>query len=217
MYKHRSEDELKKMLYTVPFEVRFLGLVGDTLSLARAGWEFTMRQIQEYAYDDITLQLAMKHSACDTIAYSRVSTVRMEQLYGLRDSSRDPMATMMAIAKTGFDIQFLGSNGMVRIMPERAGVSWKSEWEPVDMRPQEYEDVSLKSFKFFKVAKPSVKDIVITSEMVPEVLDMVMKAQGSVQEEIRRRERSRQNLVDYRGMSVAPAHSVEAQIITLAG
>ncbi len=87
-----------------------------------------------------------------------------------------------------------------------------------DPRPQ-YAPAQLSSrisdFKFFKTANPGLQDIIVTPELVPELMQMVLKAQKPILDKVRANEQSRRNYEAYNGINVKPAHEVQLQIVTM--
>jgi hypothetical protein len=201
----------REILHSLPIDVVFAGFKGNTLSLARAGWDLSMRQ-QSNLWGAYEMQLVMRHDGARLYALS--SPIELE--YGrLGSCLNDPVRYAELLSQLHFSIACIAPQIEFHVMPVR-GNMFASEFKAIDPFPQERtEKISVKDFKFFKVANPSIKDIIVSPDQVPELLDMVLKAQKETISKVKARERSRENMHAYR--DVKPAHQVQAQLITLAG
>lgn len=213
------EEELQRTLINYPFKVRFAGFESDTRTLASQGWELSVRQQFDMRFGRPEMQLAM-HIGPDRggmYAISRPSNVDYHKMFwGGRMFEQ-----LREFAEIGFDIMCMSSDIFFRVpVRESVGISFKDSFMPMDANPsfRSMEEVSIKDFKFFRTANVESKDLIVDPNDVPQLLEMVLKAQSKVQKEIDKRERSRKNEEAYRSgeMFAKPAHKVEAQIITLA-
>lgn len=218
-----THQSAKELLQSLPVKVRFAGFESDTYTLARNGWELSMQQLNEAYSAGMSIRLAMKHENCDM--YAIASPLQIP--YGeVARSMFDPGFMSQFVQQMGFDIMYVGGDIRFKIFPERHGaaMTFRDSFMPIDATPQRTEEVSIRDFKFFKVANPSLQDILLLPEQVPEALNWILKAQEQAQEEIRKRKSSRENYRRYQegfmldGVgNVKPSHEVQAQIITLAG
>ncbi len=203
-------QNLDMELYSLPVKIFLAGFESTTLQLAKNGWEFSMRQGLSPYRGDYELQLVIRHSGTGLAGMS--APMRLERTWS-------DAGNMLRLLETGFHMQYLNSDVKYRMETSQIH-SFVSSFEAVDVFPQERElgEVSIHEFKFFKVASPNLKDIIVCPELVPELLDMVLKAQSPKMKEIQARERSRANTQWARENigSVKPAHQVQAQLITLA-
>lgn len=205
----------KELLYSLPIKVIFAGFQSDTLALARAGWDLSMRQGHSVCTAEYELQLALRHDGAKLYAISHQIRIPHEQLYACM-SNRENFHVF--VSNQIFHIQAVAPGIQFHCIPMTTGLGFKESFRPVDPFPQERETIDLRDFKFFKVGNPSLKEIVVDPEQVPELLELVLKAQGPTMQEIKRREQSRANTAWVRENmgSTKPAHQVQAQIITLA-
>jgi hypothetical protein len=210
----RTPNSAKELLLSLPIKVRFAGFTGDTLSLAKSGWDLSMREGHSYATADYELQLAMRHEGAKLYGITHPLRIPHEHLYSVMG---DQMAYAKFVALQEFEIQAIAPGIQFMRIPVRGESSWANGFAPIDASPQwsEAEDISRK-------ANPNLKDIVVLPEMVPDLLAKVLEAQGPAMEEIRKRERSRENMAAYReGMflggtpQLKPAHQVQLQLVTL--
>lgn len=210
-------QNLAGVLRSLPVEVRFAGFKSTTLALAQAGWDLSMQQTLDFRWGEPSLQLAMRfvdRAGAGMYAISRP----MELEYGfLREAQHaDEHRLIGMMAQMGFEIMHMGPQIKFCVQPVYSrGVSFASSFEPIDARPQ-YVEEDIRDFKFFKVAKPTVKDLIVDPRDVPELLELVLKAQKPMLDKVRRREKSRSNEEWMRnGFEAMPRHEVQAQIITL--
>lgn len=202
----------KELLHSLPVMVTFAGFKSDTLTLAKEGWDLSMRQSAEY---DFELTLAIRHERANLHGISAPLSFRREEAFR---SFSDMHLYAEFLAQACFRIVCVAPEIQFRIMPVNGPVTWAGDFSAIDPFPQERHEASIKDFKFFKVSNPTLKDIIVSPEQVPELLDLVMKAQKPTQEAIKARMRSRENTEWVRSNmhGVKPAHHVQAQIITLA-
>lgn len=224
MHTNSSERAIKHLLHSLPVEVIFAGFRGTTLSLAQAGWDLSMRQQIGYG-GEYEMQLALRHGDQQNAIYALSHPLRLRhgEIYG---AMQDNLRLAQFMASQVFDIQHVYRNiEFMRIPMQHSSRSgFLSDWQGVDARPQEMvatERIDIREFKFFKVANEAAKELIVHPDQVPELLDLILKAQAGSQKEIRAREKSRENLAEYRSGDMfdkgKPAHQVQAQIITLAG
>ncbi len=214
MLKHQSA---KEVLTSFPIKIEMAGFMSDTQTLSRSGWDFSVEQyMNHYGY---ILRLAMRHRGLGQYAiteefdatrfvYNTYGGVSMGD-YRYMDELRNMVLRVRHIAP---EIQFqrVKERGRYDLMAQR--------FEPVDMAPQmSYLTENISDFKFFRTANPELKDIIVSPDQVPELMDMILKAQKPTQDEIRERNRSRANFDKYGpNANTKPAHEVQCQIITLA-
>lgn len=223
MLTNSSEKEIRQILHSIPIEVIFAGFRGNTLALAQAGWDLSMRQVMS-PFGEYEMQLAMQWGdrASAVYALSHPVRLRASEVIG-RSRQSNHYEWSQFLAQQVFQIGHVSNGIRFQVIPVRAMSvgAFASEWEGIDARPQERNgEVDIKDFKFFKVAKQSVKDLIVSPDQVPEMLDIILKLQAKGQKEIRAREKSRENFRQYNSgemFETKPAHEVQAQIITLAG
>lgn len=211
-----TPSSVKELLYSLPVEVEFAGFVSNTLTLARSGWDLSMQQDLTGRYSDPILRLAMRHEGAKLYAISSEVHLHYAEMMGARSNA---IEYAKFLANLRFSIQYVSSEiRFFSVSVGHRGVSFSSSFQAIDPYPQERVEESISDFKFFKVSNPTIKDIIVSPEQVPELLEMVLRAQGPMVDQIRMRERSRQNTQWAREnmQDVKPAHSVQAQIITLA-
>jgi hypothetical protein len=216
-----AEQLSKEILHSLPIPVRFFGFDSDTLKLAAAGWGLSMRQMTLAHWGGMELQLAMQIGEKGSNAMYALSAPIQVEVGRLHSALANRHAYVEFLAHLGFEIQYMAPNFQFRIIPtvSRTGVNaFLNSWEPIDAIPQiRDEEINMADFKFFKVANPKLQDIIVSPEQVPELMNMVLKAQEISLKSIRAREKSRENLQRFREdmMDVKPARNVQAQIITL--
>lgn len=208
-----TQNWAKDLLYSLPIAVEFAGFRGNTLSLAKAGWDLSMRQCVGYS-GDYEMELAMRHGGANLYAISNRVCLPYGEFLSSASSQHEWAEYLTRIC---FFIHYVSTEIQFRIMPRSENSLWHKEFMAIDPFPQVRDhEVSIKDFKFFKVSNPKLQDIIVDPNQVPELLDMVLKAQMPQQELIKRNERSRQNMEAYRAdYPVKPSHVVQAQIITL--
>lgn len=212
-----AEQRAKEILHSLPIPVRFFGFEGTTLSLAASGWELSMRQFNSHFGMEMQLAMKIGREFEEMFALSAPIRVDFGDLHRMTDN-RHHYAEFLS--RLYFEIQYVAPGFKFRIMPQMGNASsFLNSWQGVDARPQvrEETEIDIRNFKFFKMANPSLKDIIVSPEQVPELMNMVLKAQEATMKEVRAREKSRENLQKFREemMDVKPAHRIQAQIITL--
>lgn len=224
---------LDKAVRSLPIRVEFAGFESDTRRLAAAGWDLSMRQMVHARADyNPSLQLAMRLETGSNalFAISRPLDLDYSRLRGVAHLSRvaatpggdrntmcysAEMEITRVMAELGFQIQCVANSIRFAVMPQRHfGVgSFSSSFEPIDAMPQVVEE-RIEDFKFFKVAKPTVKDLIVNPEDVPELLDAVLRAQKPLMDKIRSKERTRENMKWMEnGFEVRAAKEVAAQLV----
>jgi hypothetical protein len=217
-----QQQSLEKVLpYSLPIKVRFAGFQSNTLALAEAGWDLSLRQTFSPWKAGVELELAMKHAGAGLYGITNVVHVEMARIYDLLHGNTGYAALFTDV---GFEVRCIAPDIRCKIFPIQTTGSvreFANAFSPVDPRPQDREssEVSVRDFKFFKVANPTLQDIIVSPDQVPQLLEMVLKAQEPTMQGIRARERSRESekWVNEEFRSVLPAHHVQAQLITLAG
>jgi hypothetical protein len=209
---------LEGAVRSLPLKVRFLGFESDTRTLAGAGWGFAMREQHAYAYAGTEMQMALKYDFKDgghIYAWTKPLIIPYEDFERLKNGVSHE-AYLHIFSNYGFDVIHIGNSPQFRVFPiMHRGASIMNEFNPIDPMTQEVTE-TMDQLRFFKVAKPSIKDLIVDPSSVPELMDLVLKAQRPAMEEIKRREKSRLNEAWMRtGMEIKPAHEVKAQIITL--
>lgn len=209
----RTQNSVEELvLRSAPVKVVMAGFESTTLELARAGWDLSMKQIMfaNQDYGRPHLQLAMRHEGANM--YALTHPVNLD--FGVGHAWKDPMFYRQVLESLCFDVMVMHPNiGMRHIMPVRGQPSnfFGAMFDPIDAIPsREPIEENVKDFKFFKVAKQSVRDILVSPHDVPDLLELVLRAQKPTIEDIKKRERSRENLID------GPRTEVTARILTLA-
>lgn len=218
MHMQSLGEGVKSVLRSLPIKVEFAGFESNTLKLAKAGWDLSMQQEVDPRYGDYRMRLAMRFGDRNNAMYAISNSISMDWEH--KRAHVDPNYFVQLVESLGFSIQVMRPEISFRhIMAERGtGLSFAQSFMPIDAVPQREEESSIRDFKFFKIANPSVKDLIVDPSDVPELLDAVLKAQRPLLEKIKKRERSRDNELWVReGMPVKPMHTVQAQIISLAG
>lgn len=214
-------QNLERVVRSYPMAVRFAGFESDTRRLAASGWDLSMRQETRYDNPRPELQLAMRFSdtnGCHFYAISRPLGMDWQEI---SRAARVPEEQYIEMVKAlGFDIMFMGQGARFQIFPMRMsmGASFLESFQPIDSRPtmQDREE-RLEDFKFFKVAAtPKVKDLIVSPEDVPELLDAVLKAQAPLLSKIKKREQSRKNFEEMKnGFTSKPGSEVVGQILAV--
>lgn len=187
------------------------GFESTTLELARSGWDLSMKQIiLADRHHSPCLQLAMRHEQANM--YALTSPVNLD--YGVAQAWKDPMFYRQVMESICFEVMAMHPHiGIRHTIPIRGSASFSSMFEPIDPYPsREPVEENVRDFKFFKVAKETVKDILVAPASVPELLELVLKAQQPSLEAIRKRERSRENEI----FMNQPKVEVQARILSLA-
>lgn len=228
-------QSLGKILASFPIAVRFAGFESDTRRLAAAGWALSMRQEYNAAVHEPQLQLSMRFDAQGSHFYAishaiDISYGMLREAWAVNGGAyREMSATARVVAERryteilaqmGFDIMYMGNGGArFQIFPMRMAsmADWRDSFQPIDPRPQETEECGIEDFKFFKVAaSPKVKDLIVSPEDVPELLEAVLKAQKPLIEKIKGREQSRRNFEAMgNGFEVKQKHVPIAQIMAV--
>jgi hypothetical protein len=217
-------NSAKEVLSSFPIPVRFAGFQSDTLRLANAGWELSVREGRSDIWGEHQLQLAMTHRGVNQYVISHPIRIENRELYR---AVSEPGFYATYVSGLCFEIMAMAPTIQFHRVPTSFGthVSRFSDlFQPIDASPQLAEFEDMKDFRFFRTANPSVKDIIVLPEMVPDLLAKVLEAQGPMMDEIKKRERSRENLEQYRAAVAAhdlprikPAHEVQLQLVTLSG
>lgn len=211
----------KDLLYSLPIDVQFAGFRGNTLSLAKAGWDLSMKQGMDFG--QFTMQLAMRSGNRDCAIYALSNVIRLP--YGDIGNAihSTPMGYAKFLTSICFEIAYVANDIRFQVIPQMAsrGISFSSEFNAIDAMPQmRTKEESIQDFKFFKMANPESQELIITPDRVPEILDLILKAQSKDQAEIRERMKSRENLRQYKNgdmFDAKPDRNICAQLITLAG
>lgn len=216
------QQSAKVFLQNLPIKVEFAGFMSDTLRLARSGWDLSLRQQLNPRYGEPELQLAMRHGNHNHAIYALSHPLHCrDQLYQALQTGNE--RAYQSITNMVFSIMCMSNDIAIRTSSMTTyGLDYRAQFNPIDAYPQEMDmkEFNLRDFKFFKTASPDVKDLIVSPEQVPELMDVILKVQSKTREEIRRREESRANYKSYTNgemFNAKPAHSVQAQIITLAG
>lgn len=214
-----TQNSAKELLYSIPVRVSFAGFESDTLRLAQGGWDLSMNQQLDPLEGGCFLQLALRHEGAKLYGLSDKLRIKYHQMMG---ATLDRVVYAQYLSSMEFRILHVAPGIQFMVVPVQmaSGMSLRDQFLPIDaVCSERVEQQDMRSFKFFKTFTPNLKDIVVAPHLVPELLDMVMKAQGPTLEEIKARGRSRENTRWVRDQltGVKPAHEVQAQIITLAG
>lgn len=212
----------KELLYSLPIEVVFAGFKSDTYTLGRCGWDLSIMERDYPNYGCREFQLAMRHGDQKHALYCMSSPWRIENIELYRYLS-DKERYYEFFVNHRFEIMYASNDITFRTLtvPRREAQNFSSSFRAFDSQPQErWEEESIKDFKFFKTCDEQTQELIITPERVPEILDLILKAQSETQAQIKSRMKSRENLQRFRNGEVfdgKPARRVEAQLITLVG
>lgn len=208
--QHFAEDRIVNS----PMRVRMFGWESNTRELQHHGWQLSMKQdVQHHAF-----QLALHHPHLKLFALSR----NYDDFYFMRYAG-DPMYARNIQDRFIFDIVHLASRievilheGMldsIRHPLRRFGtfspVDAEPQWERMERRQ------SLEDFMLFRPINNS-RNVIVDPNDVPQLMEMILKAQSPQQEEIRQRQRSRENMAYVIDAGLLPRHDIHAQIITIA-
>lgn len=214
-----TQSSDKELLYSIPIEVEFAGFRSDTLKLALAGWDLSMQQIMDPREYGPSLRLALRHEGAKLYALSDNHRLEYGQVHAAR---RNVVEYAQFLSQMCFRISYCAPDirfASVAMRYSGSAASFGSSFNAIDPFPQERTvEESIKDFKFFKIANPSIKDIIVSPDQVPELLDLVLRTQKITLDQVRAREKSRANTEWVRGemSGTKPAHKVQMQIITLA-
>lgn len=223
MHTQSLEQNLKSLLYSLPIDVHFAGFRGDTLSLAKAGWDFSMRQGESFSRRGYELQVVLRHGTRDSALYALSAPLQIDY----QEISRlmfEPQRLGQIFRDRYFEIIHMSPEIRVQVIHAPSFMHF-DEFQAVDPFPQmrgvtEVQTFDIRDLKFFKVAPEEAKELVVDPKQVPELLDMILKMQMPEQEAIREREKSRRNWDNYQAQmnpnSLKQEREVRAQIITLA-
>lgn len=193
-----------------PLRVHMLGMEGTTQSMQHAGWSLSMRQ-------DVyqrSIQLSMRHEQMKLFALSRSMDLDYMQ-YSSRNHDNfyrhfvfviDSVATKMEIV--------LHSSEFLSM---RHPISHFEGYSPVDATPQ-IERLQRRSIEDFMLFRPinNTKSVIVDPNDVPQLMEMILKAQQPQQEEIRKRQRQAENMAYVIDAGLIPSQNIHAQIITVA-
>lgn len=210
-------NSAKDFLYNAPVEVYFAGFKSDTFTLGRSGWDLSLQEGWSPRGPDYELRLALRHEGARLYAITNSINLRASELYS---AATEKLRTYQHLVSIPFHVQVIGNSIEFRhVQSIMSSGLMRDSFQPINSVPEMGElTENIRDFKFFKTINPTMKDIVVDPSQVPELLDMILKVQRPTQEQIRKREKSRENLEWMRnGFEVKPAHQVQAQIITLAG
>jgi hypothetical protein len=200
----------KELLYSLPIKVLFAGFNSTTIALGQSGWDLSMKQ-QLNLNGDFELQLAMRMGDRANALYA-ISHPTIIRRHAYEQCKRDLVHYTNFFSHQYFEIAHVSPGFQFKILPMMNATSFVNAFEPINPLPQErHEDV--RDMKFFKVAQATAKDLIVHPDQVPELLEVILKCQQSTQKEIKSRDRSRENAMNY---GAKPAHEVQAQILTLA-
>jgi hypothetical protein len=210
-----TQQSVKDLLYSLPMPVEMAGFRSDTMALAKSGWDLSMKQHYNM-YHEYELQLAIRHGDMKYAIYGLSNPIILPHGETRRFFS-SPFEYSKFFNEYGFNIGYMSNDIRVVAAAPMRGMSF-SQFEPIDCIPQQrFLEESIREIKFFKTVNHSVRDLIVSPDQVPELLDLVLRSQANTQENIRARERSRANFEAYKSGEVfKPAHEVHAQIITLA-
>lgn len=211
-----SQGEADRIVKSYPFKVRFAGFTGDTLSLAAAGWAFSMHQQMNPYHGQILLQLALKHEGMGQ--YAVTQQLQIDRHF---HSPQSFMETLVHYADMGLEVMHCAPS--IRTVVHSLGMTttrnFQDMFSPIDPNPT-YTQFDMSDLRFFRPANPSLKDVLVTPEQVPELMEMILKEQKKVLSEVKKREESRKNYEQYRGsvngIPVKNSHEVQIQLVTVA-
>lgn len=210
-------NSAKELLHQMPVEVHFAGFKSDTYSLGQAGWDLSLNQQLSPSSARMGVQLAMRHGDRENALYALSHHVEVPYEAIMR--GRMGFEGMVQFFRSiFFNIMHVAPGFRFQVMPIRG--SFSANFSAFDPTPQQIVEEDIRDFKFFKTGTTEMKDLIVSPEQVPELLDVILKIQGKGQNDIRARARSRENFQAYQSgemFETKPARTVQAQIITLAG
>ncbi len=178
-----------------------------------------MRQTHALNEDGLHMQLAMKFGDDEFNSIYAISNPLYFDYEDIYKAHSSIDGFLQIVSCMGFDIMHVGRGDRIKFItvPSPRLGSFASQFQPIDPMPQEHKEEGLNEFKFFKVAKPNIKDLIVDPKDVQELLDIVIKAQKPSIDAIKQRERSRANEFSMRaGLQISPGREVQAQLISLA-
>jgi hypothetical protein len=173
---------------SIPVPIRFAGWESDTYRLQKAGWQIAANDVFTPWTASSSVQLILRHEASKIHAMTAPLELR-PHIYSMDRYFRDdPSTTHMMLA--GFDIIAMGSQVQVHVI-HRPEFSFK-DFHPVDCEPRTLheERVDIANLKIFRPISSDAPEIIIPTQSVAEMMDMVLKLQDPVQKEIRDRRRA---------------------------
>lgn len=185
-----------------PLRVHMYGMDGTTQSLQSAGWSVSMKQ---EVYDH-RIQLAMHHEQLKLFALSQPVDL-------------DYMKLAHSSYQAEFNIEYLASRMEIIVRDLDPGYFGRhfETFNPVDCEPR-FETLTRKSIEDFMIFRPlnHSKNVIVDPNDVPGLMEMILKAQSPMQQEIRARQRSMENMAYVIDAGLMPAQTIHAQIITVA-
>ncbi len=177
-----------------------------------------MQQFQHPSVNGYQMRLAMEHPSRELYALSWNVDISAQALY-LAMNSFVEMGHLLKSLE--FQIAYIGRSIEFQLIAERwpgSPSAFTASFEPVDPRPQavSIEKVNMRDFKFFRIAKGGISDIVLLPEQVPEALNKILEVQATQIKEIERRKKSRENFRLYEGMlldDIPKENDIKAQIV----
>lgn len=189
------------------FLVHWAGLEGDSLTMQEQGWEFSVRK-DEYG---MNMQFAMKHeqmgyvgvspffSYMEWAIYQHLDYCGLQRIFDKAVSGRErPMdmpMVQMHIAKT------------IYFQEARMMDAYAIDARPACVNTMEVRDM----FPFIKFNVEARKQILVDPKNVPELMEMVLRAQDPKKAEILARWRQEERTRKYKAMT-AHAEIVSVEI-----
>ena len=197
-----------------PLRVHMLGWESNTRLLQRAGWELSVKQDMQFNF----IQLAMQHRERKLVALSR----HYAEFNFMRLAHDQPSAYRF-FDSFFFEIEYLASKMEIVISEAsiagamRTANRYYEGFYPIDAEPQ-YEILQRKKLEDFVHFRPinNAKNIIVDPNDVPQLMELILKAQSPVQAEIRKRQRQAENMAYVIDAGLLPRHDIHAQIITVA-
>ena len=158
-------------------DVIWAGFRSDTVTLQRNGWLFS---VEENHYNR-SVRLVMKHPTLEIYAISK----HVNFGYGLRD------------------IPFFEVEGMtqeIRFCTTGTYTTFDS-FKPVDMNPRMFREENISNFDIFHKVNINVEEIYLQEASLNDILELALKKQYPIQEDIRRRKLEDKRLIDFKAVS----------------
>jgi len=197
----------QERIVNYPLRVIMHGMEGTTQTLQHAGWSVSMKQDVKGE----SIQLAMHHEQLKLFAISAPVSLNFMQLaYRPEDFSRLLNRVVFIIDRLATRMEVIVHGGPLL----QGGFA---AYSPVDCNPY-FESMTRKSIEDFMIFRPlnHSKNVIVDPNDVPGLMDMILKAQSPMQEEIRARQRSRENMAYVIDAGLMPSQTIHAQIITVA-
>lgn len=217
------QSELDNFLYNCPIKIRFAGFESDTVKLARSGWSLSVRQNHDMFNGSIKVQLALKHGSDSSSLYMLTNEIEVNPFSNgtFQDLYRyTPNFEYLKMScDYGLDIIVAAPNIRLQVIPMQSFGGFSiDEFQPTSGIPEHgHLSYDLSKIRWFRPLNPSVKDILIVEEDIPQVLDMILNVQKGQQDKIKEKQKQRENMKKYKqlenGIYIKPEEEVKIQIV----